>query len=1116
MVHSPRTPALLAVLLVFATALPAQRKGKRAAQGPTPAKAKADTAAPYSAATLEGLKFRALGPAFYSGRIAEVAINPEDDSEWYVAVGSGGVWKTTNAGVSFTPVFDDQPVFSIGTVTIDPHNPERVWVGTGENLGGRHFSWGDGVYRSDDDGANWTNVGLRRSEHVSKVVVHPDDPNTVWVASQGPLWSAGGERGVYKSTDGGATWRRTLGDDEWTGATELHLDPREPDRLYAATWDRHRTVAAYMGGGPGSGLYRSEDGGETWVKLEEGLPEGRLGKIGMALSPQRPDVVYAAIETGPKEGGLYRSADRGASWEKMSDVVAGGTGPHYYQELWASPHHFDKIYFANNYLKVSEDGGKSWATLEGKGKHVDNHAIAFRADDPDYLLIGTDGGLYETFDHGDSWRHFSNLPLAQFYDVALDDAEPFYNVYGGTQDNSTQGGPVRTDNTSGVRNADWAIVNGGDGHMPATEPGNPDVFYAQSQQGYLQRIDRRTGEHVMIRPQPADGEPYERYNWDAPIHTSRHDPKRLYFASQRLWRSDDRGDSWTALSQDLTRDENRLTLPIMGRTQSYDNAWDVYAMSNYNTITTIGESPVDEDVIWVGTDDGLIWRTTDGGANWIRKEVGSISGIPARAFVNDIKADETDVNTAYASLDNHKEGDYRPMLLKTTDGGRSWRLATEGLPDTTLTWRVIQDRVDPDLLFAGTEWGVYVSTDRGGEWVQLKGGLPTISFRDLQIHPREHDLVGATFGRGIYVLDDISPLRGVDRELLTQKPAALLPMRDADLYEPRHVLTDGGFGSLGSGHWRAENPAFGAVFTYYLRDGYRSMAERREEREEGLTEVGADIPFPGFDSLERERLEQAPTLWLTVRDAAGEVVRRIEAPSEKGIHRVAWDLRRGSMMPVTEVSDTDDDNDDDDDDGDDRPSGVWVAPGAYSVTLSRMRDGAIEQLDGPLEFGVRRLREPAIPSPNTPAERVAFDRAYEAARADYALQRERLEDMREDYGKAHESVLRAEEGDLATVLAQLRDLRTRLEATQVALEGQPARSKVGEKNDPTLGSLIGETYRAHGLQHGPTATARESLTRIEAKLAALRGELDGMEALLEEVRANTSGWRKPGYSSERE
>lgn len=1097
---SARYPHLLLAALFCGSIL--------AAQAQTASETDDEEAEPWSAATFKGLEFRQLGPAFYSGRIADVAINPAHESEWYVAVGSGGVWKTENAGVTFEPLFDEESVYSTGCVTIDPHNPKRVWVGTGENLGGRHFSWGDGVYLSEDAGANWRNVGLESSEHVSKIIVHPDSSGVVWVAAQGPLWSPGGQRGVYLTRDGGETWTQTLGDDEWTGATDLLIDPREPRRLYAATWDRHRTVAAYMGGGPGSGIHRSEDGGRTWTKLSEGLPEGTMGKIGLAISPQDPDVLYAAIELELKTGGVWRSEDRGASWTKMSDLLAGGTGPHYYQELYASPHHFDRIYFSNNYLKRSDDGGATWHDMERPGKHVDNHAVTFKPSDPDYLLIGTDGGLYESFDGGEHYRHFSNMPLGQFYKIALDDAEPFYNVYGGTQDNSTQGGPVRTDNTSGVRNADWFIANGGDGHQPATEPGNPNIVYAQSQQGYLNRIDMTTGERVSVRPQPAEGEPYERFNWDAPVYVSRHDPKRLYFASQRLWRSDDRGDSWTALSGDLTRDENRLELPIMGRVQSYDNPWDVYAMSNFNTITSIGESPVDAERLWIGTDDGLVWTTPDAGENWTRTEVGGMPGIPARAFVNDLKADLRDPRTAYVALDNHKEGDYRPMLMRTSDAGATWTAMTEGLPDTTLVWRIVQDPVDPDLMFLGTEFGIYFSVDAGGEWLELEGGLPTISFRDLAIHPREHDLVAASFGRSLYVLDDISPLRQVTETMVTDSTAVLLPLRDADLYEPREVLSSGGRGSLGTGHFVAENPPFGAVFTYYLRDGFEPAAKQRKKVEEALAESGADVPFPGYDSLVAEMLEPTPELFVVVADAAGNPVRRVEAPVERGFHRVAWDLRYGSMMPVPDPEEDDDDEQDGDEEDDGRPSGRWVEPGAYSAALVRIVDGRAETLSGPVDFAVERLRPGAIDGAD-PEERMAYARRFEAASASAAELEERFAELVTDVTKAREALIRSEQPDIAEALAEVRALERGVAELKIRLDGQPSRSQIGEKNDPTLESRLGETRRAAGMQYGPTATARESLELIEAELAVALAKLEAMEASLGEVRSATAEWRMP-------
>ncbi|MDP5052420.1 MAG: glycosyl hydrolase, partial [Congregibacter sp.] len=449
-----------------------------------------DTAAPY-----KGLEWRNIGPGFMSGRIGDIARHPTDSSTWYVGVASGGVWKTSTAGVTFTPVFDDETAYSIGSIAIDPSNPHTVWVGTGENNGGRHIGFGDGIYRSDDGGDNWTNMGLKESQHISTIIVHPTDSNTVWAAVQGPLWTKGGERGLYMTTDGGKNWEKTLGGGEWTGVTDVVIDARDPNILYAATWQHQRTVAAYIGGGPESGLHRSLDGGKTWTRLNQGLPTGNMGKIGLAISLQNPDVVYAAIELDRRTGGVWRSEDRGASWVKGADAVSGGTGPHYYQELTASMHQHDRLYLVGPTVLKSEDGGKTFEPMPHPNQHGDMHAVVFDPQDPDYIMMGTDGGVYESFDLGGTWRYMSNLPVTQFYKLALDDSEPFYNIYGGTQDNNTQGGPSRTDSVNGIRNADWKVVLGGDGHQPATEPGNPDIVYAESQQGHLNRVDMTTGEH---------------------------------------------------------------------------------------------------------------------------------------------------------------------------------------------------------------------------------------------------------------------------------------------------------------------------------------------------------------------------------------------------------------------------------------------------------------------------------------------------------------------------------------------------------------------------------------------------------------------------------------------
>jgi len=883
-----------------------------------------------------GLKFRNIGPAFTSGRIADIAIHPENKNIWYVAVGSGGVWKTINSGVTWTPVFDSQPVYSIGCVSIDPNNPNTVWVGTGEDVGGRHVGIGDGVYKSMDGGKNWKNMGLKSSEHIARIIIHPENSDIVYVAAQGPLWKKGGERGIYKSNDGGENWKRVLGDDEWTGVTDLVVDPCDPDWMYAATWQRHRNIAAYLGGGPGSGIHRSQDGGETWEKLSEGIPTSNLGKIGLAVSPQDPDVVYAAIELDRRTGGVFMSTDRGTTWAKQSNTVSGATGPHYYQELFASPHAEGRLYLMDVRIQVSDDHGKTFRRLSESKKHSDNHAIAFRGDDPAYLLIGTDGGIYESYDLAETWRFIENLPVTQYYKLAVDDREPFYFIYGGTQDNGSHGGPSRTDNVLGIRNADWFKILGADGHQTATEPGNPDIMYAETQQGGLHRIDRITGEQILIMPQPGEGEGPERFNWDSPMLVSSHNPARIYFASHRVWLSDNRGDSWTAISGDLTRDEERLSLPIMGRQQSWDNPWDLNAMSEYNTITSLAESPIQEGLIYAGTDDGLIQVTEDGGQNWRRLEIGSINGIPSTAFVNDIRADLFDAMTVYAALDNHKFGDYKPYILKSTDAGRSWTFLSGNLQDNLLVWRLVQDHVKKNLLFAATEYGIYFTPDGGNKWIKLKGGVPTISFRDLTIQRRENDLVCASFGRGFFILDDYSPLREAMAEGLSNE-TILFPVKDAWLYVPRLIS-----GGQGASQYAAENPPFGAILSYYLPEDIPSLKSERQKKEKKLNKEGLDIPFPGWEELDAEKLQKTPEIRLTIKDARGDLVNTIAGKTSKGIHRVSWNLRSASKRGIRW--------------GEEASSrGPMIIPGTYTVELAKVIDGKLTELSGPQRFEVKPL-----------------------------------------------------------------------------------------------------------------------------------------------------------------
>lgn len=1040
----------------------------------------------FNESNLQSFKWRNVGPAFTSGRIADIAVHPTKPNTWYVATASSGVWKTENAGTTWKSIFEGQKVFSMGCITIDPHNHNRIWLGTGENVGGRHIAWGDGVYLSEDGGSSWKNMGLKTSEHVSEIIVHPTNPNIVWVASQGPLWSKGGERGFYISEDGGKTWKRTLGDDQWTGVTDIAVDPRDPNVLYAATWERHRTVAAYMGGGKNTRIYKSMDGGLNWTKLTNGLPSGNMGKIGLAISPQKPDVIYAAIELDRRKGGVYKSTNGGASWSKQSSTVSGGTGPHYYQELYASPHYFDEIYLMDVRVQVSKDGGKSFSRLQEKKKHSDNHAIVFKKDDPDYLMIGTDAGIYETFDGAKNWKFIDNLPLTQYYKVAVDDQEPFYYIYGGTQDNGSHSGPSRTVEREGIRNAHWYKTLFADGHQSATEPGNPDIFYAETQRGGIYRIDRITGEQVSVQPQPGEGEETERFNWDAPIVVSPHNPKRLYFASHRVWKSEDRGDSWEAISGDLTTDQERIKLPIMGSEKGWDNPWDIYAMSMYSTITSLSESPIEEGLIYAGTDDGVIQSTSDGGANWSKTMIKNIAGVPALAFVNDIRADLHDANIVYACLDNHKQGDYKPYLIKSTNRGKTWRLVANGIGEQTLVWRVVQDHVEPNLLFAATERGVYVSFDRAENWMKFSGGLPTISIRDITIQRRENDLVAASFGRGFFVLDDYSALRSMSKESLKTK-SALYPIKDALQFKRRSIV-----GSPGAGMYTAKNPAYGATFTYHINDDYKSKKSIRKKSEGKKKKDGGIVSFPGWDTLMEEKNEESPKLWFIIKDADGNMVKRIEKPYRNGIQQTTWDLSYESQggIPV------------DGKEGSSWWGGMPALPGTYSVTMMKYHNGELTELAGPESFKVKTLMQGALPGVDATVVK-EYRAKLSKMRGAMSACRHELSYLQNKV-KAMNTAAKRTNGNMSETFVQLKALKDTLSKMQLQISGDPNKSQVGAQQQfPSINSRYWNALDGAYSQYGPTATHQKSFdiaknlfNDLRSKLVNVKDEVNSVEQSL--------------------
>ena len=1062
----------------------------------------------FNEATFSGLEFRGIGPALMAGRIADIVIDPTDSSTWYVGVGSGGIWKTENGGTTWTPVFDDEDTYSIGCITIDPNDHNTIWVGTGENVSGRHVAYGAGVYRSRDGGSTWEDLGLPNSEHIGMIRIDPRDSNVVYVASQGPLWSGGGDRGLYKSTDGGQNWSKILGnglgnteiDDQYTGVSEVHLDPRNPDVVYAVSWQKYRNVAVLLDGGPGSGIHKSTDGGKTWRELTEGLPKEDKGKIGFAISPQNPEVVYATIELAHREGGFFRSEDGGESWEKQNDYISGATGPHYYQEIFASPHKFDRVYQMDQHMHVTENGGKDFVRTNSDKKHVDHHAMAFHPGDEDYLLVGNDGGVYESLDLGETWRFIANMPITQFYKVSVDYDEPFYNVFGGTQDNSSVGGPSRTNNVIGIRNEDWYLTLGADGHQSAADPTNPNIIYANWQQGNLTRYDHSTGESVYIKPQPAADEEAERVNWDAPILISQHNAEHLYHATHRVWRSDNRGDSWQAISGDLTRNQERTQQPLMGRRWSFDSIWDLGAMSQYNTITSLSESPLVAGLLYAGTDDGLIHISEDGGANWRR--VDSLPGVPDNFFVNDIKADLHDADTVYVVVDDHKSGDFSPYLLKSENRGRSWRSIAANLPERDVLWRVVQDHVNPDLLFVGAETGVFFTVDGGRQWTKLAGGAPTIAFRDLVIQTRESDLVGATFGRSFFIFDDYSPLRMVTSEML-QNDSVLFPVRRAHWYVQRRPLScerTGCVDSQGHSYYVAQNPPFGATFTYYLPEQLRSLKEQRQESEKERIAQNESVNFPDWDRLGEEEREDVPAIVFTVSDTGGNVIRHIEGPVEAGFHRIAWDLRYPAVDPWTPEEERSEYA---------NPSGVLVAPGTYQVAMYQRVDGVLMDLRQSESFDVVSIREPTLPG-SSQVERIAFSRQVDEVQRAVSGTIRSIDEVLPQLDAIKEA-LQSSTADMG-LYAQANSIQQRINQARDRLSGNDTRRGF---SDPGLMSVRSRlqyaSYNPNGNAYGPTQTqtetfaiARDAYAEIGTALAQL---IDGeYQSLLRALDAAGVPW----------
>jgi photosystem II stability/assembly factor-like uncharacterized protein len=851
-------------------------------------------AASYDSAMLSEFAWRPIGPAVTSGRVVDLAVadGPEARATGqlgkllYAAAASGGVWKSINAGTTWEPVFDKQTTASIGDIALAPSNQEIVWVGTGEANNQRSSSWGDGVYKSENGGKTWTHMGLRSSQHIGRIIVHPTNPNIVYVAAVGPLWADGGERGLYKTTDGGKTWKAVLTISPHTGVTDVVMDPMDPSVMYAAALQRQRKAYSFVGGGPESGIFKSTDGGDTWTKVTEGLPKRDIGRIGLAVSPSQPRTVYATLETNTTE--VYRSDDYGASWTKKGTYFQF---PWYMAQIRVDPKDPDRLYELGVPLFVSEDAGLTNRAI-AQSAHVDYHAMWIDPTDPDHFIVGNDGGVYITHDRGQTMDFVSNLPIAQYYAIDVDNRQPFYYVYGGLQDNNSWAGPSQTRNRQGITNSDWYVTVGGDGFYSAVDPTDPNTVYAESQNGGIIRYDVKTGEQKSIQPQAKFGQPNLRYNWSVPIVISPHDHNTVYFGSQYFYRSPNRGDSWEQLGGDLTRAMDRDKLPLMGKTWGKDAVARHAGTADFGNISSIDESPLRKGLIYVGTDDGLVQVSRDGGATWTKIE--RFPGVPEMAYVSRVVASAHSEGTVYATFDNHRSNDFKAYVLKSTDYGKTWSSITSNLPSSSV--QVIREHPRaPSLLFVGNEIGAYYSGNGGRTWSKLQYNLPTVPVHDIKVHARENDLVIGTHGRGIFIIDDITPLERLAEA--ERSMTYLFPVKQTTLFNYNNSIPGGvrGAASLGERSFSAPNPPFGTTLTYYVKDS----------------------------------LPKGRTLTLAIFDSTNKRIRDLTVNSRPGLHRATWDLRLAApyFNPRAQGGQGGQGNRG-------QPQGAFVLPGRYIARLT--------------------------------------------------------------------------------------------------------------------------------------------------------------------------------------
>ncbi len=943
--------------------------------------------APDLPTTMSALTFREIGPALMGGRISSLEVVESKPQIFYLGTGTGGLWKTENHGTSWTPLFDDQPTSTIGDVAIDQVNPNLVWVGTGEPQNRQSSPWGNGVYKSTDGGTTWSHMGLEGTKHIGRVLIHPRDPETVYVAAVGDLWGPNPERGVYRTSDGGVTWELVLSIDEHTGAIDLAMDPNDPSTLFAAMYQRRRTGFGFNGGGPGSGIYRTMNGGDTWMELTDGLPEGDKGRIGLDVFRQDGNVVYALVEAEPRsadqgfgggngasKSGLFRSTDRGTTWEKMSDT---NPRPMYYSQVRIDPSNADRIYVLGSSLMVSDDAGRTFRSDGATQIHVDHHDLWINPEDPDHLILGSDGGVSASWDGTAHWRMFDNLALGQFYTISHDMRDPYF-VCGGLQDNNPWCGPSNTRSFHGIRHQDWYETAYGDGFWTVVDPTDSTIVFSESQGGNMNRYDLITGEKTPMRPitgprENGDTAKAYRFNWNSPLFISRHDPATIYLGGNYLMRSRDRGMSWEEVGGfDLTRQIDRSELEIMGVLGSEPMMSIHDGTSTYGNLTVVGESHFTGDVIYAGTDDGNVQVTRDGGDTWTNV-VDNIPGLPERTYVSRLFPSAHEPGRVYASFDGHRNGDYAAYVYVSENYGEDWRRIDGGLPDGWSVNVVIEHHRAPNLLFVGNEIGIFTSIDRGQSWTRLKNNMPTVPVDDLVIHPRENDLIVGTHGRSAWILEDIGPLEHLSQDVMAST-AHMFPIKTTVMWAQK-----GDWPFYGA-TYSASNPPRATRLRYYVRD-----------------EVGDDQDFS-----------------VVVTDAAGDHVRSFDGPHDRGINEVLWDWRydlpydppqgggggRGGF-------------------GGGAPQGPIVMPGTYTVTVHV--DGATSSESVEIQADPRRTMTMADRSARQDVLMSLHDLAAPMNDATEAAQR-----LNDQLSEA-EDLLGDFEGDVADLVAELEAIQSELD-----------------------------------------------------------------------------------------